>query len=78
MLLWFFGPNSEDDCACICLVLNIQVFLLELEDLFLGLMISLHVNVFGVGINVCKIQGLNLLCVFLLTALYSARDSVHG
>lgn len=68
----FFGPNSVDVCACICLILNIQVFLLELEGLFLGLMLSLHVNVFRVRIYVCKICGLNLSCVFTLTALYSA------
>lgn len=78
VLFWFFGPNSVDVCACISLVLNIQVFLLELEDLFLGLMISLHVNVFRVRINVCEIQGLNLLCIFTLTALYSVWDSIGG
>lgn len=58
----FFGPNSVDACACICLILNIQVFLLELEGLFLGLMLSLHVNVFRVRIYVGKIHRLNLSC----------------
>lgn len=74
----FFGSNSIDICACICLILNIQVFILECQGLLLGLMISLRVNVFEVEIYVCKIHGLTLSCVFILPALYPAWDSVGG
>lgn len=65
----FFVPNSTDLCTYICLILNIQVFLLELVGLFLGLALSLHVNVFRVRIYIHKVHRLNLSCVFILTVL---------
>lgn len=65
----FSVPNSTDLCTYICLILNIQVFLLELVGLFLGLALSLHVNVFRVRIYIHKVHRLNLSCVFMLTVL---------
>lgn len=62
VLFGFFGPNSVDVCTYICLILNTRVFLLELVGLFLGLMLSLHVNVFRVRIYVRRVHGINLSC----------------
>lgn len=72
VLFVFYGSDSVDVCTYICLMLNTQVFILELVGLLLGLMLSLHINIFRVRIYVRKVHGINLSCVFMLAVLYSA------
>lgn len=64
-----YGPQSYRSVTYICLIVNIQVFLLELVGLFLGLTLSLHVNGLRVRIRTGEVHGLSLSCVFILTML---------
>lgn len=75
---WFLWPQF-----CRCLHLHMFNFKhpsisFGINARFLGLMLSLHVNIFRVRIYVHKVHGINVSCVFIWTVLYFGWDNVSS